>query len=121
MKKIAVILHAEPGTHDSLGRALHALLYTRELKDAGNTVQLVFDGGGTRWVQEMADPEHKLNPLYKSLLADDLIAGVCDFCIGAFEGDKELVRSEGIKLVDENQGHPSLAKLVAEDYQIITL
>ncbi len=41
MKKAAVILHAEPGTHDALGRALHALLYSQELKDNGDDVQLL--------------------------------------------------------------------------------
>lgn len=41
MAKIAIILHTEPGTHDAMGRAFHALLYTRELKDTGHDVHLI--------------------------------------------------------------------------------
>jgi hypothetical protein len=121
MKKFAIILHAEPGTHDALGRALHALLYSRELLDAGYAVKLIFDGGGTKWIEEISDPDHKLNPLYQSLKSDNAIAGTCDFCLKAFDGNKSIVESEGIQLINENHGHPSLAKLVQQDYQIITL
>jgi len=121
MSKVAIVLHAEPGTHDALGRALHALLYSQELYDEGQDVQLIFDGGGTRWVQELAQPDHDLAPLYNQLKSNGVIAAVCDFCIDAFDGDKTLVQDEGLPLVAEYAGHPSIARLVAEGYQIITL
>jgi len=121
MKKIAIILHAEPGTHDALGRALHALLYSQELKDNGHDVQLIFDGGGTKWIEEIADPNHKLHPLYQSLKMSGVISGACEYCIEAFDGDKSLVIKEGLTLIDEYQGHPSLATLIDKDYQVITL
>jgi len=120
-QKVAIILHAEPGTHDSLGRALHALLYTQELQQEGHDVQLIFDGGGTRWIDELADSEHKLAPLYNSLKKAGVITGVCDFCIGAFEGDKETVSNEGLTLISEYNGHPSFARLITEGYQVVTL
>lgn len=40
MAKIAIVLHAEPGSHDSLGRAVHSLIYTKELREAGHQVKL---------------------------------------------------------------------------------
>ncbi|MBC8258207.1 MAG: DsrE family protein [SAR324 cluster bacterium] len=120
MTKIAIILHAEPGTHDALGRALHALLYAKELHEEGHNIQLIFDGGGTKWIEEFTKG-HKLAPLYQSLKSAGVIAGVCDFCVPAFDGDKELVKRENLTLINEYNGHPSIAKLVAEDYQIITL
>jgi len=121
MKKIAVILHAEPGTHDALGRALHALLYTRELQEGGHDVRLIFDGGGTEWIEEMSKPDSKLNPLYDAVKNAGSITGVCDFCIAAFDGDRNQVRQEGLVLISEYQGHPSLGKLIDEGYQVITL
>jgi hypothetical protein len=121
MSKIAIILHAEPGTHDALGRALHALLYAKELHEAGNHIQLIFDGGGTLWIEEFKKPDNKLAPLYQTLKSHGIITGVCDFCIDAFEGDKELVENEELPLVSDYNGHPSVAKLVSDGYQIITL
>ncbi|MEN8177755.1 MAG: DsrE family protein [Pseudomonadota bacterium] len=121
MSKVAIILHAEPGTHDALGRALHALLYSQELYAEGHDVRLVFDGGGTKWIEEFKKPDNKLAPMYEDLKMKKVIAAVCEFCIGAFDGDKALVEREGLPLVNEYNGHPSVAKLIAGGYQIITL
>ena len=121
MKKFAVILHAEPGTHDALGRALHALLYSQELFENGFEVKLIFDGGGTRWVQEMLQPDHKLHALFSSRHQEGVVGGVCDFCIDAFDGDMEVVRNQGLKLVSDYQGHPSVAQLAKDGFQIVTL
>ncbi len=121
MAKIAVILHAEPGTHDSMGRAAHSLIYTKELKEAGHQVRLIFDGGGTGWAVELNKPDHLLNPLFKEIKDSGLIQGACDFCIGACGVEKEKVREAKITFISEYMGHPSVAKLIKEGYQIITL
>ncbi len=121
MSKTAIILHAEPGTHDSMGRALHALLYTKELKESGNDVILIFDGGATKWITEFKKPDHKLASLYDEVIDSDVILGVCDYCIGAFGGDQEEVKKDGIPVIGEYNGHPSIAKLIDEGFQIITL
>jgi len=120
MSKIAIILHAEPGTHDSLGRALHALLYSKELNEEGHEVKLIFDGGGTKWIEEFSK-EHKMTPLYQTLKSAGIISGVCDHCVTAFGVEKDLVRKEGLPLVSEYNGHPSIANLVSSGFQIITL
>ncbi|MCQ6277484.1 hypothetical protein JMM81_21725 [Bacillus sp. V3B] len=45
---------------------------------------------------------------------------MCQFCAGAF-GVEQEVKQSGLSSLGEVNGHPSLAQLVAEDYQIITL
>lgn len=52
MSKIAIILYAEPGTQDFMGRSLYSLLYTKELKEHRHDVLLIFDGGATKWMEE---------------------------------------------------------------------
>ena len=121
MSKIAIILHAEPGTHDSMGRALHSLLYTKELNEHGHNVLLIFDGGATKWIAEFKKPDHKLASLYNEIVGSDVILGVCDYCIGAFRGDREEVKKGGIPVLGDYHGHPSLAKLIDEGFQVITL
>ena len=83
-------------------------------------MQLIFDGGGTKWIEEFSK-EHKMTPLSQSLKGSGVVAGVCDYCVTAFGGEKDLVRKEGLPLVSEYNGHPSIAKLVSSGYQIITL
>lgn len=121
MSKIAIILHAEPGTHDAMGRAAHALLYTKELKEAGADVKLIFDGGGVRWVTELARDDNPFNAMYKAVKDSGAISGVCQFCAGVFGGDAEKVEKLDIPVMGEYMGHPSLSALIREGYQIITL
>ena len=121
MQKIAIILHAEPGTHDAMGRAAHALLYTRELKEAGHEVRLVFDGGGTKWVGELSKTDHPLSPVFSAVKASGAISGVCEYCVGAFGGDTADIEACGLPLAGDYMGHPSIANIIGEGFQVITL
>lgn len=121
MVKVVIILLAEPGTEDSMGRAAHSLIYTKELNDKGHDVKLVFDGGGTAWIRRIAEDDNPLNPLYLELKEAGVIEGVCHFCATAF-GDKiENIDKEGLKLLGDYIEHPSIASFIEEGYQIITL
>ena len=62
-----------------------------------------------------------MSPLYQYLKSAGVIAGVCDYCVTAFDGEKELIKKEELPLINEYKGHPSIARLVANGYQIITL
>ncbi|MBI2411705.1 MAG: DsrE family protein [Deltaproteobacteria bacterium] len=120
-ERIAIILHAEPGTHDSLGRALHSLLYTKELNEKGFEARLIFDGGGTRWAGELSKEDHKLHELFESVKASGAIHGVCQFCVDAFGGSVDEVERAGLKVIGEYSGHPSVAGLIADGFKVITL
>ena len=119
--KTLIILLSEPGTHESLGRALHALLYAKELKESDVEVKLIFDGGGTKWASDMVDPDNKLNSLFKEVVALGIIDGICDYCIGAFKADRTVIENTFLPIAGEYDGHPSIAKYVKEGYQVITL
>ncbi|UVI30266.1 DsrE family protein [Paenibacillus spongiae] len=117
MKKVAIIIHA---SENEMGRALHGLLYAQELHDAKHDVKLYFDGMGTVWVKLFEDPSHMLNPLYKAVKATGVIAGICQSCASSFGVTEEVV-SSGITPLAESEGHLSLEKLIAADYQIMIL
>lgn len=117
MKKFAILVHA---SESESAKALHSLLYAQELHEAGHEVRVIFDGAGTVWVKQFEDPAHKLNPLYKAVKKLGVIEGVCEYCAGAFGVENE-VKQSGLISLGEINGHPSLAQLVADNYQIITL
>jgi hypothetical protein len=117
MKKFAILVHA--GETEG-AKALHSLLYAQELHESGHKVKVIFDGAGTAWVQRFEDESNKYHPFYKVVKDLGVITGVCEFCAGAF-GVSENIKQSGIQALGEAKGHPSLANLVAEDYQIITL
>lgn len=118
--KYAVILQAGTDTHEGLARALHALLYSKELKEQGYEVVLIFDGAGTAWAEAMSHPDHKLASMYRSLSDLGVTEIVCDFCSTAFQVKKAL-QEKGTNLVSEYSGHPSIVKWVKQGYQLVVL
>jgi hypothetical protein len=109
MTKAAIVILADTESKEGLGRVASALTAAKEFKEEGHEVNVVFDGAGTKWVGELSDFES----------VKDKVEGACAYCARAF-GVKEEVQESGVALMGEFEGHPSLAKLVSEGYQVIT-
>jgi hypothetical protein len=117
MTRAAIVLLADTETKEGLGRMSNALTSVREFKEEGQEVSLIFDGAGTKWIGELSDSDHKYNRHFESVKDD--IHGACAYCARAF-GVKDEVQESGVELLGEFEGHPSLAKLVGQGYQVIT-
>ena len=117
MNKVAIVLLADTGSFEGLGRAANALEAVKEFRDGGDHVRLIFDGAGTKWIGELENPEHRIHGLYRAVKGQ--IAGACGFCAGAFGVGAELERGQ-VPLLAEYDGHPSYRKLVSDGFQVIT-
>lgn len=124
MQKFAIILQAGPGTHESHARMFHSMVYSRELRDAGHDVQLIFDGAATEWLAHWGDPQdaddRAMGGLFTQLKDAGLAYAVCDFCSGAFKV-RDKLQATGEPLSAEYMGHPSIARLAGEGYQLLVL
>ena len=120
--KYLVVLQAGKESHEGMARAVHALLYSKELKEHGHEVVLVFDGAGTEWAAEWTNPNStdKLRSMYEGLRKSGITQVICDFCASAFQV-KEKLREQKTVLTAEYQGHPSIAKWADEGYQLVIL
>jgi hypothetical protein len=117
MARISAVVLADTETHGELARVLNALSLVQEAADAGDDVELVFDGAGTKWIPELAKPEHKLHGIFENVRPH--IAGACAFCVNAFEV-RDAVRDAQVPLLNEYHGHPSLRQRVADGYEVVT-
>jgi hypothetical protein len=124
MSKAAVIVLSDPkaGSEESLGRLFNALAAVYDFKQRGADVQLLFQGAGTRWAGELVNAEHPAHELFQSV--KDKVAGVSCGCADVF-GAQEGVAASGFDLITENavpntSGLPSLARLTAEGYAVLT-
>lgn len=115
--KVAVVVLADIETHEDLARVTNAMMTAREFKEAGDEVQLIFDGAGTRWPGELSRREHKSHALYETI--SDRVAGVCGFCARAFHADHAAAEA-GVDFLEEYHKHPSIRRLVIDGYQILT-
>jgi len=121
-KKYAIILQAGKESHEGMARAVHALIYSKELKENGYDVVLIFDGAGTEWAEEFKNPESTsvLIPHYKSVEELGITEVICEYCAGAFQV-KEQLQARLCPLSGEYQGHPSIVKWIKKGYELVIL
>lgn len=112
MNKVAVVLLAGTEGHENMARVTNALQAAKEFKEACDELELIFDGAGTEWIEELEDEEHDLHEIYLKVSED---TKACSFCASAFDADLGEVYQ-----ADENDGHPSFRDLVEEGYEVIT-
>ena len=117
MVKAAVLMLADTETHEDLARMVNGLTAAREFKDAGDDVQIIFDGAATKWPGELADEGHKAHKLYQTVA--DQVSGACGQCARAFQVEQSVQDAE-VDLLKEYHGHPSVRTLVADGYQVLT-
>lgn len=119
--KYAIILQAGNETNEGKARAVHALLYARELAEKGYDVALIFDGAGTGWANEFSKPENPLHKHYAKIKEFGLVEEICDYCAESFKVKGDLPEQQKKLLVGDYEGHPSLVKWIERGYKIIVL
>lgn len=117
MAKVAIVVLADTETTGDLGRVANALTSAQEFNEAGDEATVIFDGAGTKWIPELSNTEHKYSGAFEAVRGQ--IGGACRYCAKAF-GVKDQVEESGVSLLGEYKDHPSLQKLVASGYQVIT-
>lgn len=122
--KAAIVVLSDPqnGSEESLGRVFNALATTYEFKQRGDDVTLLFQGAGTRWAGELVKEDHPAHELYTAV--QDSVAGVSCACAEVF-GATEAAEQSGFDLIKDNPvpgtaGLPSLGRLTAEGYSVLT-
>jgi hypothetical protein len=124
MSKIAVILQAGPGSHESHARMFHSMVYSRELRERGHDVRLIFGGASTEWLAKWSEPrdddDRRMGAFFDTLKKAGLAYVVCDFCSGMF-GVRDALKNHGEPLSAEYMNHPSIADVIEDGYSIITL
>lgn len=117
MAKATVLVMSDTQGREGMARVLTALEATKELKEGGDEVELIFGGAGTTSAVALACPDHDLHRLYT--LVEDKIKGICRFCARSF-GVLEEAEEIGLTLLAEYDQHPSVRRLLTEGRDVIT-
>lgn len=118
MKHAVVILSDPKGGEEALGRAFNALAFAADAHQAGDEVQVLFAGAGTRWPAELTRLGHPAAKLYQSVRP--LVKGASCGCSEVF-GAKQELEACGVPLLRENKlegtsGLAGVRALVAEGF-----
>ncbi len=98
---------------------VHVLLNALDMQQRGLTVKIIIEGMAVKLPPELNKPDHTFNALYAKTKEAGLIEGVCKAC-SAKLGSLADVQAQGLPLLDDMSGHPSLGRYLAEGYTIIT-
>jgi len=86
--KTAIVILSDPksAADESLGRLFNALALASEARDAGDQVDIVFKGAGTRWPAELVRLDHPAHERYQSVRESVKGASLgCSMKFGAYE------------------------------------
>jgi hypothetical protein len=98
---------------------VHVLLNGLDMSVRGDEVRIVMEGGATKLAPKLAKPGHALHNLWVKAREKGLVAGACKACsrkLGVAEANLE----EGLSLLDDLHGHPSMAGYREKGYEVIT-
>ncbi len=98
---------------------VHVLLNGIDLYERGRKGLIVIEGDAVTLVAKMSQPGHFLSALYGKAKELGLFAGACKACAAKL-GATEVLEKEGIPLIGDMSGHPSMGGFMAEGYDVIT-
>jgi len=98
---------------------IHVLLNGLAMADAGDEAAIVIEGAATKLLPDLEGAEHPLHGLWTKVKERKLVAGVCKACAGKL-GTLATAKELGFALLDEMQGHPSIAGFRKRGYEVIT-
>ena len=97
----------------------HVMLYALDFDKKGYEVKVVIEGSATKLISELAKPDAPFSKLYSQLKEKGLLTCICQACSQKM-GTFEEAERQGLAIVGDMQGHPSIDKYLAEGYEIIS-
>lgn len=98
---------------------IHVLLNALDMKAKGNEAKIIIEGASVKLIPELVKSGNPLNTLWKKNLEAGLFEGVCKACSSKL-GTLEAAKEQGLTLLDDMSGHPSMAAYRDKGFEIIT-
>jgi hypothetical protein len=114
MKKVALfIFNGDPVCF------IHVLLNGLDMREKGMHGRMVVEGAATGLLPALADPANPLHKLWEKAKSTGIIDGVCKGCAHKMGTVNEAV-NQGLTLLDDMSGHPSMARYIGAGYTVIS-
>lgn len=114
MKKVALfVFNGDPVCF------IHVLLNGLDMKAKGMDVRIVVEGAATTLLPELAKPENPLHKLWEQAKSQNIVEGVCKGCAHKMGTAKEAV-NQGLALLDDMSGHPSMSRYIEAGFEVIS-
>jgi hypothetical protein len=119
----AIVVLSDPtsSSDEAFGRVFNALATAYDHRQAGDDVVMLFQGAGTRWVEQLEKADHAAHALFEAVRDTIAVSSACANVFGATDG----AVGAGVPLLDDNpvpgtSGLPSLRKLIGTGHTVLT-
>ena len=114
MKKVALLAY-----NGELTCFAHVMLYALDFEKKGYEVRMVVEGAATSLITGLAKPDSPFAHLYSKVRERNLLTCICKACSQKM-GTLEEAEKQGLDIVGDMQGHPSIEGLLSDGFQIIS-
>ena len=97
---------------------IHVLLNALDMDAKGYDCRVIVEGAATKLIAALAEQDHPLHMLWEKTKAAGLVEGVCKACSMAQDA-ATATREQGLDLLDEMNGHPSVTSFRDQGYDIL--
>jgi len=98
---------------------VHVLLNALDMKEKKWNVSIVIEGAAVKLIPVLAKKENPQNKLWENVKSEGLVAGVCKACLYKL-GKLNDAESQGLNLLNDMSGHPSISSYLMNGYEVIT-
>jgi hypothetical protein len=98
---------------------IHVLLNALDMKERGHEAGIVIEGSAVRLLPDLVREQNPLHLLWKKTKTAGLIKGVCKACSQKM-GTLDAATAQGLALLEDIGGHPSIARYRDDGYEVIT-
>jgi hypothetical protein len=98
---------------------IHVLLNALDFSDKDYEIKLVIEGSATKLIPELNKENHPLHNLYKKVKEQVLLVGACKACAQKM-GTLQAAKDQGLHILEDMSGHPSVENFIEQGYKIIT-
>jgi hypothetical protein len=98
---------------------VHVLLNALDMKQKGYEGKIVIEGAATKLIPDLTDKHNPLHKLWEQAVSAGLIDGACKACANKM-GTLEAAKQQGLTLLSEMAGHPSMARYRSEGFEVIS-
>jgi hypothetical protein len=114
MKKVALfVFNGDPVCF------IHVLLNGLDMKAKGMDSRIIVEGAATALLTKLVEPQHPLHKLWEKAKSQGIVEGLCKGCAHKM-GTLEEATNQGLALLDDMTGHPSMSRYMEAGFEIVT-
>ena len=98
---------------------IHVVLNAIDMNEKGYVAKIIMEGAATKLIEPLSQPDNPLNNNWQKVKELRLVEGVCKACATKMGTLKEA-ESQGLTLLDDMSGHPSMTRYLDAGFEIIT-